>query len=615
MAGTDEVTQEKEKGPQSDTSDTDPNETPAAVPDTEGELDEKTGYSIDRSRHVAPGASPADSSESLSTPSVAAVRAEPAEAVGHGSRSAARGSDRNNSNGRNSSSDGIDPDGDLDALEALEDARGPDLEAVLTAAGSLGPDTPAAQVWTSLVEIPDSFYDRLTPRRKTAIVALMSYCSVLAPISSTAVLPAVPDVAAEFGTTGVVINVTNALYLLFMGLSPIVWSPLSEVYGRRWITIVTSALFFVCSLATALAPNLAAYTVFRLLTAFEGTAFILVGSAAVSDIYRPTERATAMGWFLSGTLVGPAFGPFLGGIIVTYRSWRTIFWLQTALGGAALVGVCALQPETIHHRKIDSLAGMPLRRKLRVLRTMINPLRVVQLFVYPNLIVAGAASSALVWNMYALLTPIRYVLNPRFHLTTPMQSGLIYLAPGCGYLLGTLVGGRYADYTVRRWLLRRDGERVPEDRLRSALPFLGIVMPGCVLIYGWAVDRVVGGIPLAAVMLFLQGVAQLFCFPSVNTYCLDVMQGRGSEVIAANYFVRYLFAAASTAVVLPATEHIGVGWFATLSALFLVASALGLYAAVLWGRQWRDRVDAWRHARRKAAYERARARLNKRGAT
>ncbi len=35
-------------------------------------------------------------------------------------------------------------------------------------------------------------------------------------------------------------------------------------------------------------------------------------TTAHSDIYRPTERATAMGWYLSGTLIGPALGPFIG---------------------------------------------------------------------------------------------------------------------------------------------------------------------------------------------------------------------------------------------------------------------------------------------------------------
>jgi hypothetical protein len=43
-------------------------------------------------------------------------------------------------------------------------------------------------------------------------------------------------------------------------------------------------LFFGCSIGTALAPNLAAFFVFRVLTAFEGTAFILVGSACIGSV-------------------------------------------------------------------------------------------------------------------------------------------------------------------------------------------------------------------------------------------------------------------------------------------------------------------------------------------
>ncbi|KAL1835178.1 hypothetical protein VTK73DRAFT_6099 [Phialemonium thermophilum] len=164
-----------------------------------------------------------------------------------------------------------------------------------------------------------------------AVVVLLSFCSFLAPISSTSVLAATPEIAAEYDTTGSIVDVANAMYMLMMGISPIVWGPLSQVYGRRVVSQITAVLFFGCSIGTALAPNLAAFFLFRILTAFEGTAFILVGSACLSDIYRPTERATAMGWFLSGTLIGPAFGPFVGGIIVTYRSWRVIFWLQSAL--------------------------------------------------------------------------------------------------------------------------------------------------------------------------------------------------------------------------------------------------------------------------------------------
>lgn len=76
------------------------------------------------------------------------------------------------------------------------------------------------------------------------------------------------------------------------------------------------------------------------------------------------------------------------------------------------------------------------------------------------------------------------------------------------------------------------------------------------------------------------------------------MQGRGSDVIAGNYFVRYLFACLGTAVVLPAIERVGVGWFSTISAFFLMVSALGTWATVTWGRGWRERVDEKRRARR-----------------
>lgn len=130
--------------------------------------------------------------------------------------------------------------------------------------------------------------------------------------------------------------------------------------------------------------------------------------------------------------------------------------------------------------------------------------------------------------MYSLLTPIRYVLNPRLKLATPLESGLLYISPGAGYILGTLIGGRWADHTVKRWMVKR-GTRLPEDRLRSSLVFLGILLPGSMLLYGWTVDARLGGIPLPVICMFFQGVAQLAAFPSLNTYILDAMQDKSGQ--------------------------------------------------------------------------------------
>lgn len=214
--------------------------------------------------------------------------------------------------------------------------------------------------------------------------------------------------------------------------------------------------------------------------------------------------------------------------------------------------------------------------------------------LYDNLVQEIADPSP---SVYSLLAPIRYVLNPRFNLTTPMQGGLFYLAPGAGYLIGTFFGGRYADFIVKKYIQKR-GMRVPEDRLYSSLPFMGLVIPACILIYGWCVEFDRGGIALVVVVLFIQGFAQLFCFPSLNTYCLDVMPTRSGEVVAGNYVIRYIFACAGTAAVLPGVQAIGVGWFSTISVFFLLFGVLCTFATIKCGKKWRQVIDAKKKARR-----------------
>jgi len=81
----------------------------------------------------------------------------------------------------------------------------------------------------------DDVYNKFSERRKIVIVAVISFCSFLAPVSSTTVLSAVPEVAKTFHTDGSIINVSNALYMLFMGISPCFYGPYGNIYGRKWV--------------------------------------------------------------------------------------------------------------------------------------------------------------------------------------------------------------------------------------------------------------------------------------------------------------------------------------------------------------------------------------------
>jgi MFS family permease len=82
----------------------------------------------------------------------------------------------------------------------------------------------------------------------------------------------------------------------------------SDEYGRLTyilqVSVASATLFTGFSIGTALAPNLASFFVFRILTAFQGTAFLVIGSAVIGDIYKPvsnfsiiiTLRRTYMGF-------------------------------------------------------------------------------------------------------------------------------------------------------------------------------------------------------------------------------------------------------------------------------------------------------------------------------
>lgn len=167
-------------------------------------------------------------------------------------------------------------------------------------------------------------------------------------------------------------------------------------------------------------------------------------------------------------------------------------------------------------------------------------------------------------TQYGILTSVRHVINPRFNLSTPLVSGLVYIAPGVGFFVGSVVGGRFSDRTVKRYMAKREGVRLPKDRLNSGLSGLFIVLPISMLLYGWSLDREFGGLALPIVAGFWVGVGLMGTFNALNTYTAEVSPAEKADVICTKYIVQYIFGAACTAAVVPLIDAIGVGWAFTL---------------------------------------------------
>lgn len=80
------------------------------------------------------------------------------------------------------------------------------------------------------------------------------------------------------------------------------------------------------------------------------------------------------------------------------------------------------------------------------------------------------------------------------------------------------MGGKLSDRAVKRWIKKRNGMRLPQDRLNSGLITLLVVLPVSTLIYAWTLQEEAGGMAVPVISAFFAGVGLLGTFNGLNTY-------------------------------------------------------------------------------------------------
>lgn len=68
------------------------------------------------------------------------------------------------------------------------------------------------------LEAGEEIYNKFSNSKKIIITANLSLCGLLAPLASTSILAAIPEVSAAYHTSGAVINVSQAAYLIGMAI-------------------------------------------------------------------------------------------------------------------------------------------------------------------------------------------------------------------------------------------------------------------------------------------------------------------------------------------------------------------------------------------------------------
>jgi MFS family permease len=172
--------------------------------------------------------------------------------------------------------------------------------------------------------------------RRWLVFGIVSIGLFMASIDQTIVATALPAIEHDFHAGINWSGWTITIYALGQVIAMPMAGKISDMYGRKKVFAVSAAVFTLASLCCGFAPNMALLLVPRFIQALGGGAFMPSATGIVADHFG-AERDRAVGMFTSILPVGGIIGPIVGGVFVSYWSWRGIFLVNVPIGIAGLI--------------------------------------------------------------------------------------------------------------------------------------------------------------------------------------------------------------------------------------------------------------------------------------
>lgn len=192
-----------------------------------------------------------------------------------------------------------------------------------------------------------------TPSKWTvfAIAALGVFMSTL---DGSIVNIALPFIMKDFGVSLAAVEWVSMIYLLSVSSFLLGFGRLGDIKGRKKVFIAGLITFTVSSLACGASLNILHLVISRFLQSL-GAAMIMASTPAmVVEAFPVTERGKAMGTTGAVVAAGLTAGPAIGGYLINYFSWRSIFYINLPIGIATVLAAIKLLSEKQEFHEHDS---------------------------------------------------------------------------------------------------------------------------------------------------------------------------------------------------------------------------------------------------------------------
>lgn len=270
---------------------------------------------------------------------------------------------------------------------------------------------------------------------KASFIFMMIVAAIaLANAGSTLYLPAMPIIAVALHSTAALMKLSLSLFLLGLGVSQLIYGPLSDAFGRRIILLIGLGIFLVGSVISASAHEMNILLIGRLVEGLGIGCANSAGYALLRDIYSGHELTLRLGYASVFVGVTPLAGPVIGGYLVAGLGWESCFYFLALVALILIFIKYVLLPETNLSAHPSACHPKKILKGYGTLLTSAS---------FMGFALCAGVAIAAVFTMGSFLP---FLLVNDLGIKVSVYAWIAGL-PAIGYLTGSFVGGKYSQKT------------------------------------------------------------------------------------------------------------------------------------------------------------------------
>ncbi|KAL4914299.1 major facilitator superfamily domain-containing protein [Aspergillus aurantiobrunneus] len=425
--------------------------------------------------------------------------------------------------------------------------------------------------------------------RKTLTTTVIGLIGFATTVNASIYSSGHEQVQEDFNVSTTVSLLPLSAYSLGLAFGPMISSPLSETFGRKFVYLLTLPLVDLFTIGVGASQGIASLIVCRFIAGVFAAPGVSVAAATITDYTHPSQRVIPLGIYYAVPSIGSAMGPLIGSFVVEQRGWRWTAW--TPLIMAAVLHPPALfiresYKPILLRKRAEKLGGegvLPVQTRTAVqlfkefiTSTIVRPLHM--LFTEP---LVGFICLYCGFQFALLYTFV--VASPRVFAAvynfSPSGQGLSFLGMVAGCIIAPIVL-----FTVDRFVQRNPNLRIRNNNAEASAPFSpelrlytsmfgSLVLPLGLFTFAWTSRPSIHWM----VPILAQGatfLGSMLIYIPCNFYMLDVYGSKyGASASGASSLTRYTLSTAFPLFVPQMYDALGAGWATSLLGFISVVMA------------------------------------------